>query len=122
MAKLSESKWLPVVVAAVAGIAIMLLMGLILGATLEEDITIDEALGIVIGVAVASYFVTGFIAGIWTRETKPGIYAALVVLAANIIYNIVGGSGLTFFSFLIAVIFAVGIGALGGWIGTLIRR
>ena len=122
MAKLSKSKWLPVVVAAAAGIALMLILGAAFSSTLEDADTIGDVLGIVFGMAIVSYFITGFIAGVWTRETKPGMHAALVVLAANIIYNIATGFVGSFVSIIIAIIFAVACGSLGGWIGKLVRR
>ena len=122
MGKLAEAKWLVVMVGAVVGIAIMLILGAAFSSTLEDADTIGEIIGIVFGAAAISYFLTGLIAGAWTRETKYGMYAALLLLVANIIYNIATGFVGTAVSIIIAIIFAIICGSLGGWIGKLIRR
>ncbi|HEY96760.1 MAG TPA: hypothetical protein G4O16_01090 [Dehalococcoidia bacterium] len=122
MARLGEARWLAVIAGAVVGIALMLILGAAFSSTLEDADTIGEVLGIVFGVAAVSYFLTGFVAGVWTRETKYGMYAALVLLIANIIYNIATGYVGTIVSIIIAIIFAVVCGSLGGWIGKLARH
>ena len=122
MAKLSESKWLAVIVASIIGIALMYVLGYAFGSTLDYDTTLEDVLGAVIGIAAACYIITGFIAGIWTRETKPGMYAAILLLVVNVIISLAQGNVPNFFGIIIMVIFAVAFGALGGWIGKLVRR
>ena len=116
------NKFLAIVVAAIIGIAIMFLMGYAFDDTLSEATTIEEVLGIIFGIAAASYFVTGLIAGLLTRQVGPGVTAAIIVLAVNIGYsfssmnvesNILG--------IVIAVLFALILGSLGGLVGKVIR-
>ena len=121
MGRFSGSKWLAVVVAAAAGIALMYLLGYAFGSTMDYDATYSDLIGIVIGIAAASYLITGFIAGIWTRETKPGMHAAILLLVVNIIISLTQGYVPNFFGIIIMVFFAVGLGSLGGWIGKMIR-
>ena len=126
MSKFTETKWLPILVAAGVGIALMfLLVNAFKSAILSA--TGGGLLGITVGIAAAYYFVTGLIAGVWTRQTRPGISAALVVLVVNIIYNIgrgtfAGAGAQLFVAIIILVVFAIGVGSLGGFVGKLIRR
>lgn len=122
MGKLAEAKWLAVIVGAVVGIAIMLILGAAFSSTLEDADTVGEIIGILFGTAAVSYFLAGLVAGAWTRETKYGMYAALLLLVVNIIYNIVQGYAGTAVAIIIAIIFAIICGSLGGWIGKLVRR
>ena len=113
---------LAIIVAAAVGIAIMFLMGYAFSDTLLYADTIGEVLGIILGIAAASYFVTGFIAGFWTRQVGTGVSAAIVVLAVNIIYSFSsGGISADILSILIAVVFALVLGSLGGWLGKVLR-
>jgi len=121
MGRFSGSKWLAVVVSAVIGIALMYLLGYAFGSTMDYDTTLNEALGIVIGVAIASYFVTGFIAGAWMRETKSGMHAAILLLVVNFIISLTQGYIPNFLGIIIMILFAVICGSLGGWIGKLVK-
>ena len=123
MSRFTESKWLPIVVAAGVGLGVMLLLGYAFSDTLLDADTIGEVLGIIFGMAAASYFVTGLIAGVWTRQTRSGINAALVLVVVNIIYSFARGSvEANLVAILIAVVFAIGAGSLGGFVGKRIRR
>ena len=122
MGKLSESKWLAVIVAAIIGVALMYLLGLAFGSTLDYDTTFGDLVGLVFGIAAASYLITGFIAGFWTRDTKSGMNAALLLLVINFIISIAQGFGLNILGIVIWVVFAIICGSLGGWIGKLVRR
>jgi len=123
MGRFTESKWLPIVVAAGVGIGLIYLLGFVFSDELLAADTIGEVLGIMFGMAAASYFVTGLIAGIWTRQTRPGISAALVLLAANIIISFISPYlQVNLVAILIWVVFAAVCGSLGGFVGKPIRR
>jgi hypothetical protein len=118
----SLQKWLAIIVAAAAGMAVMFLMGFIFASALTEADTIEDVLGIIFGTAAASYFVTGFVAGVWTRQVGPGIAAAILVVVVNLIYSFASGNvEASFFGIIIALIFALALGSLGAFIGKLIR-
>jgi hypothetical protein len=122
MRKNPQRKWLAIIVAAAAGIAVMFLMGFAFGSALSEADTIDEVLGIIFGTAAASYFVTGFVAGLWTRQVGPGIAAAILVVVINLVYSFASGNvEASFMGIVIALIFALALGSLGGFIGKVIR-
>jgi hypothetical protein len=122
MNKNPPRKWLAIIVAAATGMAVMFLMGFIFASSLSEADTIDEVLGIIFGTAAASYFVTGFIAGIWTRQVGPGISAAILVVVINLVYSFASGNvEASFLGIVIALIFALVVGSLGAFIGKVIR-
>ena len=116
-----SSKWVAVIVSAAIGMAVMYLLGLVLGSTIDYDTTFGELAGIVLGLMIASYLITGFIGGFWTRGTKSGMNAALVLLAANIIISLFQGVFTGLPGIIILVIVVIICGALGGWIGKLVR-
>jgi len=114
------SKFMAILVAAALGTAIMFLIGYAFD--VMEVNTGGKWLGIVLGIAAASYFVTGFIAGLWTRQVGPGVSAAIVVLVVNLIISFTsGGVQANILSILIAVVFALILGSLGGLAGKVLR-
>jgi len=116
------NKFLAILVAAAIGLAVMFLMGYAFGSTLSEAVTVEEVLGIIFGIAAASYFVTGLIGGLLTRQVGLGVTAAIIVLAVNLIYSYSnGGVEADILSIVIAVVFALVLGSLGGLIGKAIR-
>jgi hypothetical protein len=115
------SKWLAIIVAVASGIAVVFLMSFIFGTALSEAEKIDDVLGIILGIQAASYFITGFVAGIWTRRLRSSIYAVILVLVINLVYSFaVGSLEASFIGIIEALIFTLALGALGGLIGKLI--
>lgn len=121
MGKFWELKWVAVIVSAAIGMAVMFLLGFAFGSTIDYDTTYEELVGTVLGLMVASYVITGFIGGFWTREAKSGMNAALLLLAANIVISLIQGMWAGLLSIIILVIGVIICGALGGWIGKLVR-
>lgn len=121
--QLGELKWLPIVVAAIVGIGLMLLLGFALD---------PVALGTILGIGTVCYFVTGLIAGAWARWRGPvhGVYAAMLAWFGNLIYSFVIGIAYGpasrvpgfFIAVFVVGIIAIGIGALGGFVGERLRR
>ena len=141
MGKLTESKWLPIVVAAIIGIGLLFLLLHAFSSAIGSATTIGGLLGIILGIAAACYFVAGLIAGAWTRRKGAGVSAAIVVMVANLVINIargflagfggglfniargsLAGFGGLFMAILILLLLAAGIGFLGGSVGARIRR
>ena len=125
---LAELKWLPIVISAVIGIALMLLLGFII----PLGTTLGGLLAITLGIGFLSYFASGLIAGAWAgwRGPSHGLFAGLLIWFANLIYGFITGvaygpasQGLSFIlGILLSGIFAIAIGALGGFVGERIRR
>ena len=121
--QLSGLKWLPIVVAAIVGIALMFLLGFVLN---------KVTLGSMLGIGAVSYLVTGLIAGAWAhwRGWAHGMFAGILVWFGNLIYSFVTGVAYGpasqvpgfFLGIFMAGVFAIGIGGLGGFVGDRIRR
>jgi hypothetical protein len=118
MSKVSERKWLPIMAAAIIGI------------TIDFFVIKYAPLVAFFWLLAASYVITGFIAGYWTRRTRSGVFAATVVAVALIIFIIsigisVGGNLLNIqaiFLYVMIAIFGIVLGALGGSIGKHVRK
>lgn len=128
---MAELEWLPVVVAAIVGIALMFLLGFAINLIIPVDTSLEGWLTITWGIGIFCYFTTGLIAGAWTnwKGATYGGFAAMVVWFVNLIYSFVIGIayGLAygpvfFLGVFIVGLFMMGIGALGGFVGERIRR
>jgi len=116
-------KWAAIIVAAIAGLGLMYLMGflfgLIVGKVIFEGILV---------ISIISYFSTGVISGYlanW-KGASYGTYAAFLLYIFNAIITIILYAKIgyvyttSFLEYLIVLIFA-GIGAVGGFLGERIR-
>lgn len=126
-----ELKWLPVVVAAIVGIALMRLLGFALPPPIPSDITLKSVMATILGIGVFCYFVAGVIAGAWAnwKGYGYGALAAVLVFLGNLAYSFAIGTPyidlshpfLSLLGVFIAGLFAMGIGTLGGFVGERIR-
>jgi len=127
----NESKKLPVAVAAIVGIALMRLLGFALPPPIPSDITLKSVMATILGIGVFCYFVTGVIAGAWAnwKGYGYGALAAVLVFLGNLAYSLAIGTAYVDLShpfwsllgFFMAGLLALGIGALGGFVGDRIR-
>ena len=127
-----EFRWLPVIIGAVVGLAIMfILLGPILRSVVSPEASNAEFFGVLVGLLAAIFLITGFIAGVLTHLRGPtyGLNAALIVAIVSIIYSFVSDFyveqptiPVAIVAVFIWIIFSIGFGALGGFIGGLIRR
>lgn len=125
-----DFRWLPVLVAAVAGTIVMVLLFFIIRAVISSDASSGVSFAAGTGMIAFSFLVAGFIAGIWTiqRALTHGANAALIVGIAAIIFGFIIDffEGYTVGEIIITVLMylipGMIIGALGGFVGSLIRR
>ena len=114
------SRWIPAVVSAAIGVALMFLLGYILSKTVDTIGT-----GVQLGIAAACYFITALIAGAWARRKEVGIYAALLLFIVNVVVSLSGGyqgGSYTIVGIIIGALIAIAIGFIGGLVGQMVRR
>jgi len=117
-------KWPLVIVAAIAGLGLMYLLGFLFGLIVG-----DVSFGGILVISIISYFSTGFISGYlanWKGATYGGWAAFLLYifnLSIAIILRVKIGYiyAFSFLEYLMVLVFA-GIGALGGFLGERIRN
>jgi hypothetical protein len=114
-------RYLPVVIVGIGGVGLMFLLDSIFAST----ISISTGLGAL--TTILCYFITGVIAGAWAnwRGASNGAWAAGVTWLVIFIISIssVPGYVISTGSILIVGYFiAVGVGALGGFVGGQTRR
>lgn len=127
---LPELRWWPIVAAAIAGIALVGLLGVasypVVSVTTDEDIFIRP------WVALLGYFAAGLIASFsadW-KGAAHGAFSAMLVWFGIMIYSFVAGIAYGPASqepefpmvVVIAGALAIGIGSLGGFVGERMRR
>lgn len=128
MSAFAEFRWLSIVVAAIVGIVLMFLVGFALNSVIPSDISLEEWFTMSLGLSVVCYLTTGFIAGAlanW-KGAVYGLFAAMIVWIINLIafllqvFPLVVVPELVIFIW-IGGLFALGVGALGGFVGERVR-
>jgi len=116
-------KWPSVIVAAIAGVGLMFLLGFLFGLVVGE-----ASFGGTLVISIISYFSTGFISGYlanWKGATY-GAWAAFLLYVFNLSIAIILQAKIGYIQtfslleYLMILVFA-GIGALGGFLGERIR-
>jgi hypothetical protein len=122
-------RWPSIVGGAVIGIALMLVVSFAFGLS-NSGTTDGGTWAALIAAGAFCYLVAGFVAGVWAnwRGAGHGVAAGLMVWLTNLVYlfitGVAYGPGYESLMPLVFIggIFALGIGALGGFIGGRIRR
>lgn len=129
-------KWMSIPVSVIFGIALMVVLGFILELIIPVNLALEDGFVVMLGILVFSYFATGLVAGAWAnwRGATYGTFATILVWVFNLFYSLfafgpIGYPGPTsplvgvwMWSILIFGFFAVGVGALGGFVGERVRE